>query len=89
MRRCVEKSGSNLSGCVLCKDVKIYLSLYLVARCPVSLYGYPYIFPRNVAILPKLNLKPVIGAVYPIDEVVEAFEASKKGVHPKILIKCS
>jgi Zn-dependent alcohol dehydrogenase len=36
--------------------------------------------------LPKLNLKPMI-TVYPLADVVKAFEAHKKGKDIKILLK--
>ncbi len=52
-----------------------------------AVYGYPYMFSRAVATLEKVNLGPVIGAIYPITEVVEAFHAAKKGTVPKILIE--
>ena len=46
----------------------------------------PYCFPRALALLPKMNLKPMI-TVYPIEEVVKAFEAHKKGKDVKIMLK--
>ena len=55
----------------------------------LTVMASPYLFPRGVATLTKLDLKSVIGAVYPLDQVVKAFEAHKKSEHPKILIKCS
>ncbi|MBN2027704.1 MAG: alcohol dehydrogenase catalytic domain-containing protein [Actinobacteria bacterium] len=49
----------------------------------------PYLFPRSIAILPKLKLRPLVSKIYPLDEVVEAFEEQKRGQNIKILIKCS
>jgi L-iditol 2-dehydrogenase len=46
----------------------------------------PYSFNRAVAILPKLNLKPMI-SIYPMKDVVEAFQAHKEGKGVKILLK--
>jgi len=46
----------------------------------------PYSFPRALQMLPKLNLKPMI-TVYPLADVVKAFEAHKKGKDIKILLK--
>lgn len=48
----------------------------------------PYLFPRAVALLPRLKLKPLISEVFPLDQVVEAFEAVKSGENVKVLIKC-
>jgi threonine dehydrogenase-like Zn-dependent dehydrogenase len=49
----------------------------------------PYLFPRTVALLPKLKLRPLITKIYPLDEVVEAFEEQRRGQNIKILIKSS
>jgi 2-desacetyl-2-hydroxyethyl bacteriochlorophyllide A dehydrogenase len=47
----------------------------------------PYLFPRTIALLPKLKLRPLVSKIYPLDEVVEAFEEQKRGQNIKILIK--
>lgn len=49
----------------------------------------PYLFPRTIALLPKLRLRPLVSKIYPLDEAVEAFEEQKRGQNIKILIKCS
>jgi (R,R)-butanediol dehydrogenase/meso-butanediol dehydrogenase/diacetyl reductase/L-iditol 2-dehydrogenase len=49
----------------------------------------PYLFPRTIALLPKLKLKPLVSKIYPLDDVVEAFEEQKRGQNIKILIKSS
>jgi len=46
----------------------------------------PYSFPRAVQMLPKLDLKPLI-IIYPLNEVVSAFNAHKKGKGIKILLQ--
>ena len=46
----------------------------------------PYSFPRALAILPKLDLKPMI-TVYPLVDAVKAFEAHKKAKDIKIMLK--
>jgi len=48
----------------------------------------PYLFPRSVALLPRLKLKPLISEIFPLDEVVDAFEAVKSGEPVKVLVKC-
>jgi len=47
----------------------------------------PYLFPRAVSVLPKLNLKPLISAIYPLAEVKKAFEHQKTSQAVKILVK--
>jgi (R,R)-butanediol dehydrogenase/meso-butanediol dehydrogenase/diacetyl reductase/L-iditol 2-dehydrogenase len=47
----------------------------------------PYLFPRAIALLPKLKLKPLITAVYPLEDTVKAFEEQKTSRNIKILIK--
>jgi Zn-dependent alcohol dehydrogenase len=49
----------------------------------------PYLFPRTMAILPKLNLKPLISKVFPLSQVKEAFEEQERGQGIKILVKSS
>ena len=46
----------------------------------------PYSFPRAAQMLPKLDLKPLI-TVYPLKEVVKAFEAHKMGKGIKIMLQ--
>ncbi len=46
----------------------------------------PYSFPRALQMLPKLTLKPLI-TVYPLNEVVKAFEAHNKGQGIKIMLQ--
>jgi (R,R)-butanediol dehydrogenase/meso-butanediol dehydrogenase/diacetyl reductase/L-iditol 2-dehydrogenase len=45
-----------------------------------------YAFPRAVQILPKLNLRPMI-TVYPLQDVIKALKAYKKGQGIKILLQ--
>jgi 2-desacetyl-2-hydroxyethyl bacteriochlorophyllide A dehydrogenase len=46
----------------------------------------PYSFSRALQMLPKLDLKPLI-TVYPLAEVVKAFEAHKMGKDVKIMLQ--
>ena len=45
-----------------------------------------YAFPRAAQILPKLNLRPMI-TVYPLQDVIKALKAYKKGQGIKILLQ--
>jgi (R,R)-butanediol dehydrogenase/meso-butanediol dehydrogenase/diacetyl reductase len=47
----------------------------------------PYLFPRAVAVLPKLKLRPLISKVLPLDQVVQAFEEHKTAQNIKILVQ--
>ena len=47
----------------------------------------PYTFHRAVALLPKLDLKPIISDIIPLKDIARAFEIHKKGQAVKILIK--
>jgi len=52
-----------------------------------SIIMSPYTFPRAVAMLPKLELKPLISEIIPLDDISKAFAIHKKGKAAKILIK--
>lgn len=47
----------------------------------------PYTFPRAMALLPELDLEPLMTATYPLDRVNEAFEAQLRGKDVKILVE--
>jgi threonine dehydrogenase-like Zn-dependent dehydrogenase len=51
-----------------------------------SVFLSPYSFSRASQMLPKLDLKPLI-TVYPLQEVVKAFEAQKMGKGIKIMLQ--
>lgn len=47
----------------------------------------PYTFPRAMALLPVLELEPLLTASYPLDRVNEAFEEQISGRQIKILVE--
>jgi L-iditol 2-dehydrogenase len=47
----------------------------------------PYTFHRAMALLPKLDLKPIISDILPLKDISKAFEVHKSGKSVKILIK--
>jgi len=49
----------------------------------------PYTFPRALALLPRLNLKPFVQKYFYIDDCANAFLAHLSGEYPKILILCN
>ena len=53
-----------------------------------TVFGQSHLFPRAADILPKLDLKSMIGPVYPLDKFQEALEAHKTMQFAKVLVKC-
>ena len=49
----------------------------------------PYTFPRSVALLPRLDLKPFVQKYFYIDDCTEAFLTHLSGEYPKILMLCN
>ncbi len=47
----------------------------------------PYTFPRAVALVPKLQLKPLITDIMPLKDIVKAFDVHSQGKAIKMLIK--
>jgi 2-desacetyl-2-hydroxyethyl bacteriochlorophyllide A dehydrogenase len=77
--------------------VSVYPSTAELGLLPYQLYANeltirstrvsPYTFPRSVALLPKLQLKPLITDVYPLKDIKKGFDQYKMGKAIKILIK--
>jgi 2-desacetyl-2-hydroxyethyl bacteriochlorophyllide A dehydrogenase len=54
-----------------------------------AVFGQPNLFPRAVDILPKLDLKSMLGPVYPLERWREAIEAHKTMKYARVLVKCT
>lgn len=67
---------------------------------PVSMFGFvndeitisgiyqsPYMFPRVMSILPKLDLSDQTEAIFPIEKSVEAWETHMSKKYPKVVFK--
>ena len=54
-----------------------------------TVLGQPNLFPRAVDILPKLDLKSMLGPVYPLAKWREAIEAHKTMKYARVLVKCT
>jgi 2-desacetyl-2-hydroxyethyl bacteriochlorophyllide A dehydrogenase len=52
-----------------------------------SVFLSPYCFPRALNLLSRLDLKPIITDIIPLQDISHAFEVHKKGKSVKILIK--
>ncbi len=51
-----------------------------------GVYQSPYELPRAIALMPKLNLKPLTTTVIPLDDVRKAFEIQKTAKFPKVIL---
>jgi 2-desacetyl-2-hydroxyethyl bacteriochlorophyllide A dehydrogenase len=54
-----------------------------------GIFGQPNLFPRAVDIAPRLDLKSMLGPVYPLEQWQEAIEAHKTMQYARVLVKCS
>jgi threonine dehydrogenase-like Zn-dependent dehydrogenase len=53
-----------------------------------TVFGQSHLFPKAVDLLPKLDLKSMLGPTYPLEKWEEAMEAHKTMQYAKVLIKC-
>ncbi len=53
-----------------------------------TVFGQSHLFPRAVDVLPKLDLKSMIGPVFPLDRFQEALDAHNTMQYAKVLVKC-
>ena len=85
-----DNCGTILWAAVYGKDVEIGVSpfvLYAKELTITSTFVSPYSFPRALAMLPKLELKPLITHIIPLKDIQHAFEIHKTGKSTKILIQ--
>ena len=54
-----------------------------------GVFGQPNLFPRAVDIAPKLDLKSMLGPVYPLEQWQEAIDAHMTMQHARVLVKCT
>jgi 2-desacetyl-2-hydroxyethyl bacteriochlorophyllide A dehydrogenase len=53
-----------------------------------TVFGQSHLFPRAVDILPKLDLKSMLGPVFPLEKWQDAIKAHQTMQYAKVLIKC-
>jgi (R,R)-butanediol dehydrogenase/meso-butanediol dehydrogenase/diacetyl reductase/L-iditol 2-dehydrogenase len=85
-----DNCGTILWAAVYGKDVEIGVSpfvLYAKELTITSTFVSPYSFPRALAMLPKLELQPLITHIIPLKDIQHAFEIHKTGKSTKILIQ--
>jgi (R,R)-butanediol dehydrogenase / meso-butanediol dehydrogenase / diacetyl reductase len=68
--------------------VNLFAHAYMKEITIRGFFNSPYSFPRAVSMLPRLNLKPLIQKVFPIDRAAEAFDVQMSGNYAKVLIRC-
>lgn len=54
-----------------------------------TVYTHTEIFPRAVDFAATIDLKRVIGKVFPLEECVAAFDAFRSKAYPKVVLKCA
>jgi 2-desacetyl-2-hydroxyethyl bacteriochlorophyllide A dehydrogenase len=54
-----------------------------------GVFGQPNLFPRAVDVAPKLDLKSMLGPVYPLEKWQEAIDAHMTMQHARVLVKCT
>lgn len=82
--------GTILWAAVYPRDAEVGVSpFYMYGRELTirSIFTSPYSFPRALNLLPKLDLKPLITHVIPLDDIKKVFQIYKEGKSVKILIK--
>lgn len=85
-----DNGGTILWAAVYGKDVEIGVSPFLMYAKELTItstFVSPYSFPRALALLSKLELKPLITDIVPLKDIMKAFELHKKGKSIKILIQ--
>jgi 2-desacetyl-2-hydroxyethyl bacteriochlorophyllide A dehydrogenase len=92
-KQCVslaDNGGTILWAAVYGKDVEIAVSPFLMYAKELTItstFVSPYSFPRALAMLPKLEIQPLITDIVPLADIRKAFELHKAGKSIKILIK--
>ena len=54
-----------------------------------GVFGQSNLFPRAVDILPKLDLKSMLGPTYTLEEYQKAIDAHKTMQYARVLVKCT
>ena len=92
-KQCVnlaDNKGTILWAAVYGSDVEVGVSPFLMYAKELTItstFVSPYSFPRSLALLPKLELKPLITDIIPLKDIQKAFDMHKAGKSIKILIK--
>lgn len=52
-----------------------------------GVFQSPYIFPRVMSVMPKLDLRDLTETIFPIDEIEAAWQAHMSKKHPKVVLR--
>lgn len=86
------KCGTVVYFAVFPPDYELPLNLhelYMKEGRIQTVFTTPFLMPKAISLLPRMQLDKVIGKIMPLDEVLDAFKLFEKSIHPKILIDCS
>ena len=87
------RGGTLMYGAMYPTDYEMPLNLYeYMYRNDLTLTGLflsPHTFPRSVQLLEIIDLDPFLEAVFPLDQITEAFEVHMSGKYPKVVINCN
>lgn len=71
-------------------DLPVNLNkLYQKEASLQAVFTNPYLFPRSVDLLQRIDTDKLIGPIFPLDDIAEAIKVFKQAKYPKLLIKCS
>ena len=89
----VKRGGTVIYGAMYPADYEMPLNLatYMYTK-ELTISGVmiaPYVFPRTVNMLPRLNLKPFVECVFPLAQAHDAMVMQLTGKYPKILVECN
>ena len=87
------RGGTLMYGAMYPTNYEMPLNLYeYMYRNDLTLTGLflsPHTFPRAVQLLSQIDLEPFIEAVFPLDQITEAFDMHMSGKYPKVVVRCN
>jgi Threonine dehydrogenase and related Zn-dependent dehydrogenases len=93
LMKIAKRGGTVIYGAMYPSDyempVNLAENLYRKELTISGVYIAPYVFPRTINMLSRLDLKPFVDCVFPLEQAHEAMVAQLTGKYPKILIECN
>jgi len=87
------RGGTVVFGAMYPSDYEMPLNLatymYTKELSLSGIYIAPYVFPRTLKIMTRMNLKPFTECVFPMDKAHDAMVMQLTGQYPKVLINCN
>lgn len=72
----------------IANNISVNLSEFYVKECTIkTAYMAPYMLPRSMEILHRLDLESLVGKTFTLDEAQAAFEAYATGLYPRVMIR--